>query len=492
MLDKFKEASQKMHFIIVGASIAGLSAGGSLARCGHTVTILEGDTQDACENRPDIGGVGLPPNATRLLLQVPGALKYLEAHGTQINELKFNDLHTNEPRGRIAFDTRIISDLGAPYYLISHHLLTGFLRSFALSTGCKFRYGFRVASVHTERTGPAVVFGQNGERLECDVIVGADGTSSVVRDYLYEQQQHHHQPEASRDDDDCADSDDENTSTSKSASYLPGRYSRQIVGGVAMIPVEKLEADPELAPLLTTKSLDAYMGEGFCFILGRFGSHYSFNMASPREANPNERDIPWRTSIPAHEHLAQFVPKDNARLQRLFSMCTSANYSVQTLKPLTSFVDMHGRAIVVGTAAHCAPVHAVHTASLPIEDCFTLARLLERGNKISEENGLSAREMLPLLLRGYNEIRTPRSFHLSDSDLLALTMASLRLPEGPMRNALFEVMKASLTAKSADEVGDNGQVAVDWVDWVEKANYDAQDAVDEWWLNYGQYAVERH
>lgn len=36
---------------------------------------------------------------------------------------------------------------------------------------------------------------------------------------------------------------------------------------------------------------------------------------------------------------------------------------------------------------------------------------------------------------------------------------------------------------------DQDEVGGMWADWVSQANYDAQDAVDEWWHLYGKFAM---
>lgn len=58
-----RQAIKPLRIIVVGAGIAGLSAGLALSRCGHSVTILE--------SSPLLGetgaGIQLAPNATRIL-----------------------------------------------------------------------------------------------------------------------------------------------------------------------------------------------------------------------------------------------------------------------------------------------------------------------------------------------------------------------------------------------------------------------------------------
>ena len=39
-----------------------------------------------------------------------------------------------------------------------------------MALGAEFRYDFAVASIETSEDGPAVVIGENGERIEADVV----------------------------------------------------------------------------------------------------------------------------------------------------------------------------------------------------------------------------------------------------------------------------------------------------------------------------------
>ncbi|KIY64441.1 FAD/NAD(P)-binding domain-containing protein [Cylindrobasidium torrendii FP15055 ss-10] len=480
-----------MHFVVVGASVAGLAAGMALGGWGHTVTIVETDSQDACENRPMIGAAGLLPNTTRLLLKFPGGKEYLEEHGTKMNELRFVDIDNNATKGRIVFDPEIIEDLGADYYLIPHHDLTAYLRAQCHRLGCTIRYDFAVKGIETSKQGPAVVEGVDEERIECDVIIGADGTTSVVRDFMVKQAE---EPRPKDEDEDSDESDDDGSITGGySAAHLPGQYSPECVGGVTMIPVEKLAADPDLRHLLDLKSLDAYTGAGYALMLGRHGPYYMIEMAALRPAKPDEKDVPWRQSVPAQSFFAPYVPKDNLVLQKLLALTEDAYVTIQPIVPMSSFVDYNARAVLVGTSAHCVPVHATHTASLPLEDCFTLGRLLEKIPALTtaakEGGGDEAvrRANVALLFRGYDEIRAPRSLQLAESDMKALGLTSL-VP-GPMRDVFNKILKASLTMIPGEGVLDQDEVGGMWADWVSQANYDAQDAVDEWWHLYGKFAM---
>lgn len=58
-----RQAVETLQVIVVGAGIAGLSAGLALPQCSHSVTILESSSQLSETG----AGIQLAPNATRIL-----------------------------------------------------------------------------------------------------------------------------------------------------------------------------------------------------------------------------------------------------------------------------------------------------------------------------------------------------------------------------------------------------------------------------------------
>lgn len=167
--DQIRTARRPIRVVIIGAGIGGLAAGAILRRDGHDVTVLE-----RAERFEPLGaGLALWPNGARALREIGvGAT----ADAAEV------------PRGdggiRRARDGKLITAIspeilerryGAPLALVHRADLQGALLA-AAGDGV-VRFGAEARKVSAE----GVVELATGERLEAQVIVGADGINSATR-----------------------------------------------------------------------------------------------------------------------------------------------------------------------------------------------------------------------------------------------------------------------------------------------------------------------
>jgi len=82
------------------------------------------------------------------------------------------------------------------------------------------------------------------------------------------------------------------------------------------------------------------------------------------------------------------------------------------------------------------------------------------------------------LLIGYNVIRKKRTLTIGDRHVLY----SLTLPPGPDRDARNQAFRFSLHPTDSD----NEALAQIWNGHISETNYDARDAAEEWWHNWGR------
>lgn len=161
--------------IICGGGISGLTAGIYLGRMGWDVTVCEKDA----ELRTAGAGLNLWPNGIRVLEKI-GLRPALEKTGVFLDQYR-----TFSSEGELI----AVEDVkgwretyGAPLYGVHRRHLSKML-SDALGRH-NLRLGHEVASVQQDDAGAVCTFG-NGETIRGDVVLGADGVASAVRNSLF-------------------------------------------------------------------------------------------------------------------------------------------------------------------------------------------------------------------------------------------------------------------------------------------------------------------
>ena len=164
-----------MKAVVCGAGIAGLAAAHRLAHHGHSVTVLD----KAPSPRPQgfmIDFFGPGHDAARAM----GLLPALDRAGYRFRDAAFVD-----EAGRVRATAPFSAFAQAMDGLISilRPDLEHVLRT-ALPDGVELRYGARVTGAESGPDGAAALL-EDGERVEGDLLVGADGIHSPVRRALF-------------------------------------------------------------------------------------------------------------------------------------------------------------------------------------------------------------------------------------------------------------------------------------------------------------------
>ena len=164
-----------MRIAIVGAGIGGAGAGIALARLGHEVTVYE----QVRENRPVGAALSLWPNAVKVVNWL-GLGEELAALGGRMERMAYRDGRTGELLCDFSL-APVAEFTGEPAYPVVRADLQNLL--WERLGPDRIRLGMRLTEVGQERDEAVAVF-EGGERVTADLLIGADGARSIVRDFV--------------------------------------------------------------------------------------------------------------------------------------------------------------------------------------------------------------------------------------------------------------------------------------------------------------------
>jgi salicylate hydroxylase len=255
-----REPQIRLRFTVIGGSLAGLATAYGLTLIGHQVCVVEqsnGTVQSS-------NGVTCPPNMTKILKDW-GLQSWLDQVGTRCKDMHFLDSLTGERIGTLDFDQKYSGKIDADFYFLIYDDLYYKLRGLAEDEGVEFLFSTRVTAIDTDAVEVTL---DNGRRLSADVIIGADGTSSVtssvVNDSTFEMNEDHGEE------------------------FLAAGYT---------IPTTLLAQDPELLSMVKPGALNYWLGDLY-LIAGTFAGPDNFYLTIYTPMEMSRPDIPieqdWR------------------------------------------------------------------------------------------------------------------------------------------------------------------------------------------------------
>ncbi|WP_262028527.1 FAD-dependent oxidoreductase [Microvirga sp. Mcv34] len=174
---------QNLSIAIVGAGIGGLTAALALARQGNAVTLVERRTGFS-----EVGaGLQLSPNASRILLGL-GLGAALRRVVTEPQQVVVRAIRSGKPIGQVALGAFMRKRFEAPYWVVHRaDLQTILLDAVRSEPAIRLVMGRTVEEV-TDGAGRAGLTwtsaGGARETIEADLVIGADGVWSKVRQAL--------------------------------------------------------------------------------------------------------------------------------------------------------------------------------------------------------------------------------------------------------------------------------------------------------------------
>jgi salicylate hydroxylase len=340
-----------LNIIIVGAGIGGLAASLGLIREGHNVQVFE-----RSKFANEVGAaVVLPVN-------VDGLLKRLgvnsEEHGANTEDVRsFYSL-----KGDLLFENDL-TGYGGAAKLIHRVDLHEALKEAAIAHGVQIHLSSPIESVDAEAGSVTV---GDGHTITADVVIGADGLHSVVRE-----------------------------------SVLPGGPSPtpfHLSMFRMLIPCSELATSPDTAQFLTPpgKMTIFASNNGRRVVSYPCRANTVMNVAvlyPTCYAKPYENDAELKKHM--LELFADFHPSPTALLASAHEPGTWTLYDLPALSNWS-----RGCATLLGDAAHPLLPYAAQGAAQALEDAATLTVLLGRGVSAAE---------VPQRLRLYFEIRHERA-----------------------------------------------------------------------------------
>ncbi len=364
-------AAKDLRVAIIGAGIGGLALGLALREHGVAAEVFEQAPALA-----ELGAaVGVGGNATRLLRRM-GLLEELEAVATVPTELVYRQWRTGE---RIAAhpvrdgDT-YLKRVGAPWLGIHR---AEYQRILGTAYGsAELHLEHRLVDLVQEPDAVTLTFA-NGRTAQADVVVGADGVRSAVRQWV---------------------------SAGDDIVYSGTSGFRGIVArdDVPALP------DPE--------ALQFWMGPDAHLL------HYAIGcdaeeinllavVEGPRSWDAADR---WLTEVEPRDVLARFSGWHPAATQMVAAAAPAVRWGLFVVQPLLHWY--RGRVVLLGDAAHAMLPHHGQGANTTVEDAFTLATLLAQAQPGDLEP----------VLASYQRLRRARTRQIAASSWATNALLHLR------------------------------------------------------------------
>jgi salicylate hydroxylase len=379
----------RLRVVICGAGLGGLGAAIALKRKGHEVVVLEGASQLS-----EIGaGIQIPPNSTRIL-DAYGLSEKLQQWVERPKNIALKRYATGQVLGMTPLHPRLTKTYGYPYLLIHRADYQRVLFEEAKALGAEVHMSTRVVSVNTETP---LITTETGQEFAADVIVGADGIRSKVREFV-----------------------------------IPGQVvepnSSSNCAFRATVPSQEMLSDPEVAHLMSDVNANSWIGyqKHVMAYPIRQGAMYNLVMSHPGQAASGK----WNEPGNLDEMKATYADFDPVIKRVLGKVKGCLKWKLADLPPLSSWVSESGRVVLIGDAAHAMVPYLAQGASMAIEDGAALAECLSR---------LRTREEIPRYLASFESVRKSRCERIQDCSRLNGDM--WHMPDGPEQEARDKALK---------------------------------------------------
>ncbi|KAH7377750.1 hypothetical protein BKA66DRAFT_467778 [Pyrenochaeta sp. MPI-SDFR-AT-0127] len=390
---------------IVGAGLAGLTLAISLHRQGISCRIYE--LREPAKSTP--GALMLSPNALRIL-DTLGLYERLHPQGYNFETIDFKNYE------QITTDKYYLGQeklYGYKALRIYRQTLLTELRAEVRTLQIPVIYGVKFSHIISEDDNGVNFAFTDGTRAAADVLVGADGIHSTVRNYI--------------------------------APGVVPKYSGMVAITCAL-QRDKLEYPSNICPKDYPMPV-AIHGKNGAFVMAPQNVDGSEVLAGTQRAWPEQDRAGWDALLADREGLLELFRQGYEDWPEIVQSAldsvpldTLAIWPYYVVPKLERWFSPNKRVIILGDAAHAIPPTAGQGASQGFEDAFTLAALLPR---------VASKLPLDKALTEWKEMRQQR---IDKVIKLTLQLNNARLPQA-------EREKLAASGAAVWESGDHGELA---------------------------------
>lgn len=316
------------RILIAGGGIGGLAAALALARDGARVTVFE------AQDEPAEAGAGLQLSANAVkALRALGLEEAIAARSSRPEAVELRLPKSGRLVSRVTLGARHEARFGAPYFHIHRADLHAVLAEAAEAhPQIQVMTGARVERVTHGKTQVGVEL-TGGAETSGDVLIGADGIHSVVREGV----------------------------AGKDEPVFTGMMAWR-----ACVPLKDRETPPPVASV--------WMGRGRHLVTYPLPHRGVMNLVGVVEKD-GRKDEAWRVEGTRAEMIADFGGWHSSIDDYLSRLETPWRWALYERHPLS--VWSAGRVALLGDACHAMPPFLAQGAAMALEDAVVLARTLK-------------------------------------------------------------------------------------------------------------------
>ncbi|KAI0122727.1 FAD binding domain-containing protein [Daldinia grandis] len=375
------------HVCIIGGGVVGLTGSILLRQQGFKVTVLERDVALHTTG----AGIQLHPNAVRVL-QNMNVYEKIKLKSIIPPSIILKDYKT----GRILHAQDLLEPAkkyGAPLLTLHRVHLRESLYDEALSHGVEIRYGAHINVVDINLEKGEVKLSDPPETFKADLIIGADGARSVVREAL---------------------------NGRKEEAIPHGKIVNRI-----LVKEAAITEIPHLSHVLQNPSINVWLGPECEAVT--YGLHGIFNIALTWPWSTDPKDMFFGAQSVDLEDLRLKISLWEPDLRDLVGLGTEC-LRWMFFEPAIDdenipWIDEKGKFCIVGDAAHRGLPYLGQGAAAGIESIAVLAYLLGR---------VTNRQQVRDCLNIYQHLRKERTAHIIRATLR--TGRLWQLPDGPLKD----------------------------------------------------------